>query len=281
MDVQVDAGGEGQQSEPIVEKDMGAAQVVDTNQTGEEGQQEGNDEAAEAGSQERGADGKFKKPGVQSRIDELTRARHEADREAAYWRSLATQQGSAQTSAPAANPKPTVEQFDDYGEYVEALTDWKADQAVAKRMEADSTRKAGDVRAQTFMERQADFVKSTPDYVEVMSNSNAPIAQHVIEAAQESDVGPQLLYHFAQNPDVLARINGMDERQANREIGRLEATLSKATVTPPPAKKITKAPAPASTASSQGRSTTPDLASASMDEYMAQRKAQGARWSRR
>lgn len=283
MDVQ-DTGGETGQAVEVVEKDMGAAQVVDTSPTGNEGQEQQETEASEeAGTQERGADGKFKpKAGVQSRIDELTRARHEADREAAYWRGLAQQQ-SAQTSAPAANPKPTVEQFDDYGDYVEALTDWKADQAVAKRMAEDSSRKVGEVRVQTFQERQATFAESTPDYVEVMRNSTAPIASHVIEAVQESDMGPQLLYHFAQNPDVLDRINRMDERQANREMGRLEATLgtSKASAAPAPAtKKVTQAPAPAGTSKAQGRSTTPDLASASMDEYMAQRKAQGARWSR-
>lgn len=284
MDVQVEAGGETGQVAQVVEKDMGAAEVVDTSQTGTEGQEQQETEASEeAGNQERGADGKFKpKAGVQSRIDELTRARHEADREAAYWRGLAQQQ-SAQTSAPAAPAKPTVDQFDDYGEYVEALTDWKADQAVAKRMAEDSSRKVGEVRVQTFQERQATFAESTPDYNEVMRSSNAPIASHVIEAVQESDMGPQLLYHFAQNPDVLDRINRMDERQANREMGRLEATLGtpKASAAPAPAtKKVTQAPAPAGTKSTQGRSTTPDLATADMDTYMAQRKAQGARWSR-
>jgi len=283
MDVQ-DTSGETGQAAEVVEKDMGAAEVVDQSQTGTEGQEQQQTEASEeAGNQERGADGKFKpKAGVQSRIDELTRARHEADREAAYWRGLAQQQ-SAQTSAQAAPTKPTVDQFNDYGEYVEALTDWKADQAVAKRMAEDSSRKVGEVRVQTFQERQAEFSKTTPDYVEVMRNSTAPIASHVIEAVQESDVGPQLLYHLAQNPDVLDRINRMDERQANREMGRLEATLgtSKASAAPAPAtKKVTQAPAPAGTSKTQGRSTVPDLANASMDEYMAQRKSQGARWSR-
>lgn len=283
MDVQ-DTSGEAGQVEQVVEKDMGAAEVVDQDQTGTEGQEQQQTEASEeAGNPERGTDGKFKpKAGVQSRIDELTRARHEADREAAYWRGLAQQQ-SAQSSAQAAPTKPTVDQYDDYGEYVEALTDWKADQAVAKRMAADSDRKVGEVRVQTFQERQTEFAKATPDYVEVMRNSTAPIAPHVIEAVQESDVGPELLYHFVKNPDVLDRINHMDERQANREMGRLEATLgtSKASAAPAPAtKKVTQAPAPAGTTKTQGRSTVPDLANASMDEYMAQRKSQGARWAR-
>lgn len=287
MDVQVDAGS--------TAVDQGAGAVVDTTAStaaavivgGEGGTTNDPVETQQVddGTQERGADGKFKpKAGVQNRIDELTRARHEADREAAYWRSLAQNNGTAQPSAQAATTKPTVDQFDDYAEFVEALTDWKTEQAVAKRMAEDSNRKVTEVRAQTFQERQNAFAQVTPDYAEVIGNSNAPIAKHVIEAAQESDVGPQLLYHFAQNPDVLDRINRMDERSANREIGRLEATLGtpKATAATPaaPTKITTKAPAPAGTSGTQGRATTPDLANASMDEYMAQRKSQGARWAR-
>lgn len=282
MDDVQETGGETGQQEQVVEKDMGSAEVVET-QTGTEGQQQQQTEASKEADaqQERDTNGQFKKPGVQSRIDELTRAKHEANREAAYWRGLAQQQ-SAQTSASAAPTKPTVDQFEDYGEYVEALTDWKADQAVAKRMEAESTRKVGEVRVQTFQERQAEFSKVTPDYAESLSNSNAPIANHVRDAVEDSDVGPQLLYHFVKNPDVLDRINGMDERAANREIGRLEATLTSATkaAPAPPAKKLTQTPAPASTQNTQGRATTPDLANASMEEYMAQRKSQGARWAR-
>lgn len=274
-DVQVDGGANPEN----VETPTDVTQVIDpANDTNTEALN--NESQMEPTTQERDDQGRFKNP-VQKRIDELTRARHESDREAAYWRQLA--QTSAQPSSQDATPaKPTVDQFDDYGAYVEALTDWKADRAVERRMEQESTRKVGEVRAQTFQERQTAFIQANPDYVEVMGNSNAPIAKHVIEAAQESDLGPDLLYHFAKNPDVLGRLNQMDERSANREIGRLEATLSnKATAAPaPPAKKLTNTPAPAGTQNTQGRSTAPALGDASMDEYKAQRKAQGARWAR-
>jgi hypothetical protein len=96
----------------------------------------------------------------------------------------------------------------------------------------------------------------------------------------ESDRGAELTYHFAKNPSVLERLNGMTPTQAAREIGKLEATLPKYERPAPPSKKLSTAPAPAGTLGSQGRATTPSLASASMDEYMAQRKQQGARWAR-
>lgn len=244
-----------------------------------QGQDQQVDAQAQEGTQQTERDEKGRYKGVQPRIDELTRARREAEREAAYWRQVA-QQGQAQPSAQAAPQKPTPEQFDDYGQYVEALTDWKADQAVAKRMEQDSTRKVADTRAQTFAERQVAARAVMPDYDAVVGSSDTPIANHVGEAIMESDRGPDLAYHFAKNPDELMRLNGMSPTQAAREIGKLEATLPAPKTPAPPSKKLSSTPAPAGTLNTQGRATTPALANASMDEYMKQRKAQGARWAR-
>lgn len=236
------------------------------------------EEQAEEGQQnDRDEKGRFK--GVQPRIDELTRARREAEREASYWRGIA-QQGQAQQSAPAAPIKPTPDKYDDYGDYVEALTDWKTEQAVAKRMEQDSTRKVAETRSQTFAERQVATRAVLPDYDAVVGASETPIANHVGEALMESDRGPELAYHFAKNPDVLQNLNGMTPMQAAREIGKLEATLPTKTAPVVPSKKLSTTPAPASTTVTQGRATQPALATASMDEYMAQRKSQGARWAR-
>lgn len=262
--------------------DTGTVQDPQQVEQGAEVEAEGQTEQqADEGQQqqtERDEKGRFK--GVQPRIDELTRARREAEREAAYWRQVATQ-GQAQPSAQAAPQKPTPDQFDDYGAYVEALTDWKAEQAVAKRMELDSTRKVAETRAQTFAERQAQARTTMPDYDEVVGGSNTPIADHVGEAMLESELGPQLAYHFAKNPDVLMRLNGMSPVAAAREMGRLEATLgTKAAAPAAPSKKLSATPPPAGTLGSQGRATKPSLATASMEEYMAQRKAQGARWAR-
>ncbi|MEY4429661.1 MAG: Rhodoferax phage [Pseudomonadota bacterium] len=243
----------------------------------EEGQQQEEQAQGNEGQQtERDEKGRFK--GVQPRIDELTRARREAEREAAYWRQVA--QGT-QSPAQAAPQRPVPENFEKYDEYIDALTDWKAEQAVAKRMEADSTRKVAETRAQTFQERQAQFRQQAPDYDEVVASSDAPLSNHVAEVLQDSDLGPQLAYHFAKNPDVLLRLNGMNPTAAAREIGRLEATLSAKPAAPAaPTKKVSNTPAPAGTLGTQGRATTPALQNLSMDEYMKQRKAQGARWAR-
>lgn len=229
---------------------------------------------ADAAQTERDDKGRFK--GVQPRIDELTRARREAEREASYWKSVAA--GQAQTSAEAAPQKPVAEQFNDYGDYVEALTDWKAEQAVAKRMEADSSRKVADTQAQTFMERQSAFRAVAADYDEVVGGSTAPVSAHVQSVILDSERGPELAYYLGKNPTALTALNSLSPLSAAREIGRLEASFAKPATAAE--KKFSNTPAPANTTAAQGRATKPSLATANMDEYMAQRKAQGARWAR-
>jgi hypothetical protein len=246
-------------------------QTAQTAQTTEEGE----------GAQERDDKGRFK--GVQPRIDELTRRRHEAEREAAYWRSVA-QQGKAQPSAQAAPEKPSPDKYDNYADFVEALADWKADQKVKSAFAERSAQTAQQTVQETFSGRVTEFVKTAPDYVDVVGNSDVPVANHVAEHIMDSDVGPQLAYHLAKNPDQALRLNAMSPTAAAREIGRIEATLAKpqsAGTPPPPAKKLTEAPAPANTSGSgQGRTITKDLSSMSPAEYEAHRRSQGARWAR-
>lgn len=248
-------------------------QTAQTAQTTEEG---------EAANPERDDKGRFK--GVQPRIDELTRRRHEAEREAAYWRNVA--QGKAQPSgAPAPAPeKPSPDKYDNYADFVEALTDWKSTQKVNEALAQRSAQTAQQTVEESFKGRVAEFVKTAPDYVDVVGNSDVPVAGHVAEHIMDSDVGPQLAYHLAKNPELAHRLNAMSPSAAAREIGRMEATLAKpqsAGTPPPPAKKLTGAPAPADTThSGQGRTVTPSVGDLPMKDYIAARAKQGARWAR-
>lgn len=238
-------------------------------------------EAAPEGAEtpaDRDEKGRFR--GVQPRIDELTRKRHEAEREAAYWRGVATQ-GKAQPSADqtAAPQKPMPEQFADYGAYVEALASFKAEekvtQALSRHDAANAEKHNAANRESEWQKRQSEARTAIPDYEQVIAASDATLAKHVAESIMDSDKGPALAYHLAKNPALLERLNAMPVRQADREIGRLEAALAVA-----PQAKTTTAPRPASTSANAGRSTAPALANASMEEYIAQRSKQGAIWAR-
>jgi len=235
------------------------------------------DKAAQE-ARERDEKGRFK--GVQPRIDELTRARREAEREAAYWKAVASVKGVG-SAEQAANEKPTPDKFSDYGEYVEALADWKADQVVTRRLAERARTQQQEARTATWTERQAAARATMPDYDEVVGSSETPLAEHVAQNIMESDQGPALAYHFARNPEVLTRLNGMSPMQAAREVGRIEASLASSTTqSAAPATKTTNTPKPASTTASQGRTTTVDPSRMSMAEFQKFRAGQGARWAR-
>ncbi len=219
---------------------------------------------------------KPKRP-IQPRINELTRAAREAEREAAYWRGIA--EGKSGTPAQAApEAKPTPDKFEDYGAYVEALTDWKTEQALKKHSAALEQKTQATTRQTTWEKAQDEFRSATPDYDEVLANADhVPVKPHVFEALQDAK-SPALAYHLAQNPDALLRMNQMDQRAVDREIGRLEAQLVKPAASSA-APRTTNAPPPVKPVS-QGRSNITDLSKANMDEYVAQRRKEGATWAR-
>lgn len=219
--------------------------------------------------QERGEDGKFKpKKSIQDRFDDLTRQKHEAAREAAYWRGLAEQRAAKET-APAERPtgKPSADQFEDHSEYVEALADWKVEQKLAEREQ----RQQEQAKASTWAERAQAVKAELPDFDSVMATSTAPMSAAMAEAIKDSDIGPKVAYHLAQHPEEAARLSSMSPMAAAREIGKIEATL----LTPKaePQKKVTSAPTPPTPIGS-GRSTVGDPAKMSMSDYMAWRDAQ-------
>lgn len=235
---------------------------------------------------ERDDKGKFRNP-LQPRIDELTRARREAERETAFWRS------QAEAKAPAPKPeKPTADKFETYDAYVEALADWKADEKVNAKFDArdkaSAERATVEQRASTWSERKAAFATEMPDNDAVMEASEVPISKHVAEGLLDSEEGPRIARHLNDHPDIAEKLNAMTPMQAAREIGRLEVMLKPASAspvpevqaTPPADKRPTKAPAPVKPIA-QSKSATVDLAKASMDEYVETRRKQGASWARR
>lgn len=238
--------------------------------------EEENPEPPEAKPDEEGLrDDKGRFKGAQARIDELTRARREAERERDYYKGLAAPKQAPQTGSEAAPAqKPTADQYGDYGDYVEALTDWKADQRDAQRNTAEATRsadRAADLQRQAWATKVSAVETTLTDYAEIVGNSDLPIAGHVAEALMEADRGPELAYYFAQHQHELAKLNAMSNARAAIELGRIEATLGGQ----PPAKAVTKAPAPI-TPVRGGIAGRTNLAEADMDTYIAERRKQGA-----
>lgn len=257
------------------------------------------------GSETRDDKGKFRSP-LQPRIDELTRDKHDARREAAYWRQRA--EALEQAGKPAAEPpkKPEASEFDSYDAYVEALADWKADQKIDSKLKARDEQSAAtrqaETRANNWDKSVAAAREKHADYDDVMSASDVPIANHVAELLLDSEAGATVALHLAKNADVAKRLNAMTSVAAARELGKIEAQLAVAAEPPaneedngaqPPAggdkplkdavpaakPKTSAAPAPAKTVG-QNRSTKVPLEKMSMDDYVKTRTEQGARWAR-
>jgi hypothetical protein len=124
--------------------------------------------------------------------------------------------------------------------------------------------RAGTVKA--FEDRQAAFRAATPDYGAKLDAATVKISDQMRDAIVESEVGPQILYHLAEHPEVAESMGKLTVGKMLREFGRLEATLGGAAK--PPAKsdepkqeekpaaraEISQAPAPISPLKGNGAS---------------------------
>ncbi len=211
--------------------------------------------------QERDEKGQFRpKKGVQDRIDELTREKHESAREAAYWRGIAEANKPKPVETVTEDPaKPKPEQFQNYDEFTEALKDWKIEQREQKRTE----RERAETTASTWNQRAQATRQTLPDFDAVLSSSTAPMTKAMAETIQDSEKGPEVAYHLAKNPAEAARIAQLSPFAAARELGKLEVSLSA-----PKVQKTTTAPTPPTPIGS-GRSTEGDPGKMSMDDYIA------------
>ena len=234
-------------------------------------------EAAPEAETSRDEKGRYK-GGVQERIDELTKARRESEREAAYWKARANPDAGQAPAQKEPNQAPTQAQFNTQEEYIDALADFKVEQKLSQRENQSKQEQAVQQKASSWDTRLNSAREAIPDFDAVMNAAEMPVANHVAELLMEHDLGANLAHHLAKNSDVLDKLNAMSPAKAAFEIGRL-ATQFEKSATPPPDKKLTNAPPPARTVG-QGRSTSPSLSEMSMEDYVKQRGSQGARWAR-
>ena len=227
------------------------------------------------------------KKSAQQRINEITKARYEAERLAAYWKGIAEGSRSQTQQVPESaareqTAKPALENFPDYETYIEALTDWKTTQTVAEVIHRQRVATAQERQQAEAMElargwasKQESARKSIPDYDEVLGGAETVVAPYVTDAILTSDRGPEVAYHLAKNPALADKLNKLGPIVAAREIGRIEAALEKSSPgtprsVPPPPAKTTR-----SSATISG-----DPAKMSHEEYRTMRAKQGARWAR-
>ena len=255
-------------------------------------QADGVESAAEAQGEEEvvneGEDEHKKPPrGVQKRLDEITKEKYEWKREAEYWREVAmagkpadkqaSSAGEVTEEGIAVSGKPKPDDYDDYNEYVDAVTDWKI-----QDRETKAILKAQESRQQSeFQQKQESFNVAIAaskakhaDYDDIMESAKSiPCPQSMRAAIMDSQDGGEILYYLAKNPAEASRISQLSVLSQAREIGRIEHRLA-TPVKPPEPRRITNTGEPIKTVSGAGV-TEKDPGKMSMEDYARWRLAQG------
>ena len=216
-------------------------------------------ESAEATTAEPGSDDTVdddgepnRKPtGVQKRIAEITREKHDALRRAAVAEALLAERervAKPTEATPQDDPtaKPTVDQFTSYEDFTEALSDWKVDQKLAEVEQRKSAKEA----ATAFETKVAAVREKHPDFDSVVLAPTNPVSPAMADAFRELDNGADVAYHLATNRAEAVRINALPPVRQIAELTRLADRLATPTATPP--KLATDAPTPPPAARGSG-----------------------------
>ena len=200
-----------------------------------------------------GTDEKKQNPKLEKRFSELTKARKEAEaRNVELEKRLAALESNRPAQVEAeSNRKPTPDDFKDAFEYAEALADWSAENALARR-EQEVKQKEVEAKRETVIQTWQQKLESTkaelPDYEVMVASSDVKVNDTVRDAILESDVGPRILYELASDDELAEKLTGLTTAGALKLIGKLEAQFEK-TDAPAKAEKKTvaaksKAPEP-------------------------------------
>ena len=228
-----------------------------------------------------------KNKGVGKRINELTREKYEALREAEQLRrenealrnpqqQRKPQPQQARTAQADETGKPTLEGHDfDQEAYSEALADWKVEQKFKER-EDQATRakaqKTAQEKASAFKDREAAFAANNPDYYDLAYTAPINYSEAMLGAIQESDEAPAIAYYLAQHLDEAADIAQMTPFAAAKAIGRIEAQLSAPASTPSQPRTVQRAPPIAPTIQGTAiAAKTPEAMT--VEDHMAQLRA--------
>lgn len=194
------------------------------------------------------------KGGFQRRIDKLNSRISAKDQEIDYWKSQALKQTPAEQKPeietnPVQTEKPKADDFENHSDYIEALTDWKTEQALNKRDQKllnDRLKSEQEAVKATYNEKVAEFKKTAKDFDQALKKvADIPISPAFQALVMNSPNGPALAYELAKNRDEFLRISKLSPLECGVEMGKLEARLeNKPSADTEGKKTITKVPKP-------------------------------------
>ena len=218
---------------------------------------------------------KSRKQTAQERINELTRARHEAERElaAVKARNAELEKGTEDSSKDDKEtedvglPTPDTKNEDGTDKYplgefdpafIRDLTRATINQEKeASRIEQEERQKTEELdRAQAKVqevwveevqhasEKYDDFQDSVANLEDTFKSVDQQYSQYLADTIMSSDYGTEVLYYLSQNMDEAQAIVDAGATKATLAIGRIEANFANQSEKAPTAKKVTKAKAP-------------------------------------
>lgn len=207
----------------------------------------------------------------------------ELEREIAALRSGKSDGPGADSSVDPDEPKPA--DFKTVGEYTRALVKYEAKKAGdASKANAETTRQQSEANAMVnaFAKRQDEFKATTADYEEVVNGSELELHQVGMQYLIESEMGPQLAYHLAKNPDEGTRLKKLSPSRLLAELGKMEAKLEGSKAAPvaaapkdPP--QVSRAPAPIQTIEGKSTTVVKDPSQMSFQELREHRRQEQAK----
>lgn len=233
---------------------------------------------------------------VQKRINKITREKYEAQRkneklekELAKFKGKAKEAEFAAKKADLKASKPKLEDFEEDGDYYEALGRWSAKDEIMEHESAKEEESTSEEESVDPVQQIINVGKETyPDFEDLVLREDLKITPAMVDAAADSEYASDIFYHLGQHPELATKIAGMrSPTQVTREIGRIEDKFiaeevpevyaqtpeddSETVVEPKDKKrKVSKAPPPVKPLSGGGK-TAQSLEEMSIAEYQEAR----------
>lgn len=217
--------------------------------------------------------------GVQKRIDELTRARREKEREVeakdTKIQELEDKLKQASTPPIERPQRAKFETDEAYYDAIEKYQDTRIDRALEQR-ESERKQKEAAERAKNeateawkpFVERAAGLEPSKfPDLDKAIAGEGVYYSSISKDFVRTSPVGPQLAYHFYQHPELALEIAKLPAAEAAQKLLDVQAEIVKAAATKP----TSTAPAPINPVSGGAGPVKKDEDKMTTEEWMAAR----------
>ena len=212
--------------------------------------------------------GQVETPPAEGQPEEKSESAKRRERDKAHRARL--QQDAAQANARAAEAEarktanleagkkgaaPREADFPDPIEFAAAKAIWGAEQRLTEReaRNAGEAAEAAKREAETISQRESAVIAEAwtaqvaeakgkyADFDQVALANDLTVTKAMGELIMTSDAGPDVLYHLGQNRALAAQIAAMNQVEAARAIGRIEASLSQ-----PKPRTETNAPTPIS-----------------------------------